>query len=126
MADNAIMLLHSVLHGKECPSKSGISGNKLVEPPPIKEVKNQKGRKAKVLKDEQRQMIRFKNPPRKDDEALIANSYVHYGYGLRVLREKLGDASTTANRYNNLITIIIRNTFRSIESVLNQTTKQMR
>ena len=51
---------------------------------------------------------------------MIALSFVTHGYGLRVLREYIKDPAMTPTRYNNIITIVIKATFRVVEAAVRQ------
>ena len=55
---------------------------------------------------------------RSEDEVKVALSFVQYGYGMRVLREQIQDYRLSPTRYNNLITLIMKNTFRVIEAAI--------
>lgn len=60
---------------------------------------------------------------RSNDEKRIALSFLNYGYGLKILREVIKDESITPTKYNNIITTIVKNTFRTIESTVRQLNK---
>lgn len=60
---------------------------------------------------------------RSNDEKRIAISFLNYGYGLKILREVIKDESITPTKYNNIITTIMKNTFRTIESTVKQLNK---
>ena len=55
---------------------------------------------------------------RNNEEKKIAISFLNHGYGLKVLREVVEDQSLTPTKYNNIITTIMKNTFRAIESAM--------
>ena len=60
---------------------------------------------------------------RSNDEKRIAISFLNYGYGLKVLREVIKDEAISPTKYNNIITTIMKNTFRTIESTIKQLDK---
>lgn len=51
---------------------------------------------------------------------------MNYGYGLRILREKIKDPMLTPNKYNNYITTVVKATFRTLENTMKLIGKKIR
>ena len=55
---------------------------------------------------------RIKGLQRNHEEQKVAYSFVNYGYGAKVLKQKLGDSAMNISQYNNHTTNIVKNVKR--------------
>lgn len=55
---------------------------------------------------------RRKGLHRNHEEQKVAYSFVNYGYGAKVLKQKLGDSAMNISQYNNHTTNIVKNVKR--------------